>query len=91
MLSSALGPGGPFDLERWNLKSEDYLNPLPPNAIDRYIQLRAIDDAGEPANKIDSRLSTIIESRFKNYLDERQRKQVRDRSSLAILSYEALQ
>jgi 26S proteasome regulatory subunit N2 len=75
-LSFALGAGGLFDLERRNSGSEEYVETMISKAIDRYTQLRASEEAGEPTAKIDPRLSNIIEGIFQNCLDEGEHKQV---------------
>lgn len=75
-LSFALGAGSLFDLERRNSGSEEYVETVISKAIDRYIQLRASEEAGEPTAKIDPRLSSIIEGIFRHCLDEGEHKQV---------------
>ena len=46
-------------------------------AIDRYIELRAAEEAGDASTKIDPRLNSIIEGIFQNCLDDGEHKQVR--------------
>jgi len=76
-LSFALGAGSLFDLERRNPGSEEYVETMVSEAIDRYIQLRTSEEAGEPSAKIDPRLGSIIEGIFQNCLEEGEHKQVR--------------
>lgn len=85
-LSFALGAGSLFDLERRNEDSEEYVETIVSKAIDRYIELRAGEEAGDASNKIDPRLNTIIEGIFQNCLDDGEHKQVSPLSLYPSLS-----
>lgn len=75
-LSFALGAGSSFEQERSNPGAEEYVETVVSKAIDRYIQLRAAEEAGEPQGKIDPRLATIIEAIFNKCLEDGEHKQV---------------
>ncbi|KZT30619.1 26S proteasome regulatory complex non-ATPase subcomplex Rpn2/Psmd1 subunit [Neolentinus lepideus HHB14362 ss-1] len=69
-LSFALGAGSAFEEESRTRQSAEYVETIVSKAIDRYIQARS-----ESTDKLDSRLSIIIESIFKRCIDEGEYKQ----------------
>ncbi|PCH33862.1 26S proteasome regulatory complex non-ATPase subcomplex Rpn2/Psmd1 subunit [Wolfiporia cocos MD-104 SS10] len=72
-LSFALGAGSAFHEENRALGSEEYVETVISKAIDRYIQTRSADQAGEA--KIDPKLQGIIEGIFSTCIADGEFKQ----------------
>ncbi|KAF7320094.1 26S proteasome regulatory subunit RPN2 [Mycena kentingensis (nom. inval.)] len=72
-LSFALGAGPAFEAETRASGSEEYTETVLSKAIDRYIQLRAEEQAGK--EKMDPRLASVIENTFSRCVAEREFKQ----------------
>ncbi|KDQ10690.1 hypothetical protein BOTBODRAFT_177975 [Botryobasidium botryosum FD-172 SS1] len=69
-LHFALGAGHAFEAEHSVPGSEEFVETVVSKAIDRYIQLRAAEEAGERIEEIDERLLDIIEGIFKRCIDD---------------------
>ena len=76
-LSFALGAGKAFEGERSNEGSEEYVETILSKAIDRYIDLRVLEESGASQSKIDPRLAAIIEGIFNKCIEDGEHKQVR--------------
>lgn len=88
-LSFALGAGPAFEAERRNPSTDEYVETIVSNAIDRYIQLRSADEAhwarSETSGpKIDPRLESIMEGIFNKCIQDAEHKQACHRLFLEI-------
>ncbi|KAJ6519720.1 armadillo-type protein [Mycena sanguinolenta] len=72
-LSFALGAGAAFEAESRAYGSEEYVETVLSKAIDRYIEVRAEEQAGK--DKVDPRLQNVIENIFARCIEEREYKQ----------------
>ncbi|TFK30365.1 hypothetical protein FA15DRAFT_579686 [Coprinopsis marcescibilis] len=73
-LSFALGAGSAFQSEAKTRGSEEYVETIVSNAIDRYIQARSEEESGGKS-KVDPRLQSIIETIFDRCISEGEFKQ----------------
>ncbi|KAG8899523.1 proteasome regulatory particle base subunit [Tulasnella sp. 403] len=74
-LSFALRAERAFQAETNQPGAEEYMETIVSKAIDRYIELRTAEEAGQSIEKIDPRLQDIVETIFARCIDDGEYKQ----------------